>query len=209
MSSRGEHSGARSLHTVTTISNSPSASRSGSQPSFWARSAAWAGLSCPAHLPNQVRYTVGISAAFLRPASLPLCCRHRRRRRSCRRLTTSPRHGTTCPQTLPAHTREMTLQQALDRLRASHPAVQAAAVAAVFERAARAQPAAQRDAALTECLSHSSQVSSELKASLAVVWDAQAHPSYTCKPDICTPPPPPPPKARGGAGGHPRDQTPQ
>lgn len=52
----------------------------------------------------------------------------------------------------------MSLQQALERLRAPHPAVQAAAVAAVFELAARAQSATQRDAALAECLSHGSQV---------------------------------------------------
>lgn len=47
------------------------------------------------------------------------------------------------------------LQQALDRLRVPHPAVAAAAVAAVFELLARTPglSAAQRDAAIAQCLS--------------------------------------------------------
>jgi hypothetical protein len=74
----------------------------------------------------------------------------------------------------------MSLQQALERLRAPHPAVQAAAVAAVFELAARAQSAAQRDAALSECLSHSSQavVEAAVQALLALpTQPAAAHAS--------------------------------
>ena len=93
----------------------------------------------------------------------------------------------------------MSLQQALERLRAPHPAVQAAAVAAVFELAARAQSATQRDAALAECLSHGSQVGRAITFPCVWLPLSEALPHHERQPSLS--PRPHRLAGRGGGGG--------